>query len=351
MGPGGHCFLGLWMVGCCWLLVGAMQCLASGASLGYGCFTGGGGFSSSLRFAVRGTVGQPVATHGASVGGGLSLEAGWWPHAEPAPNTPPWLAGATNAVIDECVALVRDLAPMDADVPPQPLSVTLVSGPIGLEVDGRWLTWTPTEEQGPSSHEVVVRVTDGRTSVTNAFVVVVREVNAVPVPGADVVERRLGQGIRISVADLLANDIDDDGDLVWLRAVVPRGLGGGHVVLDGGIVIYAPPDPDVPGLEDVVWYEVSDGKGGVAMGTLTVRVTGSPLPPSEPVRIQVRDLLAGRIALRFKALHGSRYRIERAAELGGPWEGVVTVLGDGSGEVEREEVMSSPEGYYRVIEP
>ena len=62
-----------------------------------------------------------------------------------------------------------------------PLTFSLVGGPVGLTVTSAGaLTWTPSEEQGPSTNGVGIAVTDGIDSVTNRFTLVVKEVNALP---------------------------------------------------------------------------------------------------------------------------------------------------------------------------
>ena len=72
----------------------------------------------------------------------------------------------------------------DPDLPQQMLSLELVSGPEGMVLTpAQALIWTPTEAQGPSTNEVVLRVTDDGeppASATVSFEVVVREVNRAP---------------------------------------------------------------------------------------------------------------------------------------------------------------------------
>lgn len=96
----------------------------------------------------------------------------------------------TNAWIDELTQHSQDLLLRDGTFPVGGLTVTLLSGPVGLVVTNGVLAWTPTEAQGPSTNEVVVSVTDGVVAVTNRFVITVREVNSLPrfvdVPGAQV---------------------------------------------------------------------------------------------------------------------------------------------------------------------
>jgi hypothetical protein len=62
----------------------------------------------------------------------------------------------------------------DSDLPIQPLTYGLVSGPTGMTVSpAGGLRWTPTEAQARSTNEVTVSVSDGVTSVSTGFVVVV----------------------------------------------------------------------------------------------------------------------------------------------------------------------------------
>lgn len=325
--------------------------MAATLARGPGIFVAGAGVSGNAVLSISGTIGQPVATSTASVGGTLGVQGGVWPVLTPAPNTPPTLLGATNAVTDELVGFVRDLAPRDVDVPVQALTVALVSGPTGLVVTNGVLAWTPTEVQGPSTNEVRVSVTDGVVTVTNVFNVVVREVNGAPVVLADVVERRVGQGIRVALADLLANDVDPEGDVLRVTAVAPLGSRGGTGRLSGDVLEYTPPTPDVAGLDDVVWYEVSDGKGGVARGQVTVRATGPSVPTAGPLRIRELDASLTRLELRFETKSGRTYRLERASGLGGPWELVATLVGDSIGEASRAELVGAGARFFRVVEP
>ena len=89
-------------------------------------------------------------------------------------NNIPTLAGATNASVSELVGYVQDLTPRDTDLPLQPLTVTLLSGPAGLVVTNSVLAWTPTAAQGPSTNLVVVAVSDGAVTLTNRFIITVR---------------------------------------------------------------------------------------------------------------------------------------------------------------------------------
>ena len=90
-------------------------------------------------------------------------------------NVLPTLAGATNATINELVGYMQSLAPADEDVPMQPLTVSLVSGPTGLMVTNGFVVWTPTEVQGPSTNIIRVSVSDGDAHAFYQFSLVVTD--------------------------------------------------------------------------------------------------------------------------------------------------------------------------------
>ena len=105
-------------------------------------------------------------------------------------NRPPVLVLSGPSRIPEQVPWTLSATGSDPDEPANPTVFTLVSGPPGLAVseDGT-ISWTPTEAQGPSTNEVILRLTDSNPgavnattlSVTNQFLLVVEEVNTPPV--------------------------------------------------------------------------------------------------------------------------------------------------------------------------
>ena len=97
-------------------------------------------------------------------------------------NGPPVLGPIGNKIVDELSELTFAATAADADLPVQGLSFTLTTAPSGAAMEsatGRF-TWTPTEDQGPSTNLITIRVSDGVTNVAETIEIVVREVNAVP---------------------------------------------------------------------------------------------------------------------------------------------------------------------------
>jgi hypothetical protein len=98
-------------------------------------------------------------------------------------NQAPVLSAVSAQAVNEKTALSLTLQATDADVPAQALRYRLVDGPTGMTVSGAGLlAWTPTEAQGPSTNQVLVSVTDGVLTATNAFTLVVLDSTPPPVP-------------------------------------------------------------------------------------------------------------------------------------------------------------------------
>jgi hypothetical protein len=97
-------------------------------------------------------------------------------------NAAPVFVGLTNAVVPELVGYTQTISVTDGDVPAQSLTLALVSGPAGAVLTNGVFAWTPTEAQGPSTNEVRISVTDGESTTTGTFTVVVQESTPPSVP-------------------------------------------------------------------------------------------------------------------------------------------------------------------------
>lgn len=100
-------------------------------------------------------------------------------------DNPPVFTPVSLQTADELSPFSLQLQAADPDNPPQPLTYAIETGPPGLALNSTTglLTWTPTELQGPSSYNVVVRATESagaRLSNTLTFSIVVNERNAAP---------------------------------------------------------------------------------------------------------------------------------------------------------------------------
>ena len=96
-------------------------------------------------------------------------------------NLPPGLAVIRDATIDEEMPFTLQLQGTDADLPPNLLTFSLLSGPPGMHVSaGGLVSWIPEEDQGPGVYKVTVGLTDDGVpprSTNRTFTLTVREVN------------------------------------------------------------------------------------------------------------------------------------------------------------------------------
>jgi len=190
-------------------------------------------------------------------------------------NEAPRLAAVPNQEVDEQTFWTVTLDGTDTDTPPTPLTYSLVSGPEGVVVTPAGVvTWTPSEEQGPSTNIVSVRVTDNGIpvrSTTNQIVVVVREVNREPVVVA-VPAVTLNELEPLSL-QLTSLDPDfPENERRYSLVTGPEGLS----VSPEGQVLWVPQEAQGPSLVQVV-----------------VRVADNGIPPLSTTRefeVNVREV-------------------------------------------------------------
>jgi len=239
-------------------------------------------------------------------------------------NTAPTLVNAFSRSILESAGLNFTLIARDADLPAQKLTLTLVSGPKGLTMtDAGLISWSPTEEQGPSTNTIVVKVTDSAStplSTTASFVVTVREANVAPV--LPVTNLTVAATSKLSVA-LKATDVDIPVQALSYR--LERGPQGLTVSTNG--LLEWTPAASFAQTTNVVTVSVSDSVSRVqATFRIIVRPVGSG-PGSEGKAIQKTYLsLTVRpdqtLGLKVVGPEGGRFRVESTTFLGADWQAV-----------------------------
>ena len=136
----------------------------------------------ALLSGLNGLVGNGtwrLAVGDAQAGGTMRLES-WSLTLVGRTNRAPTFVGLSDRTVPEGAAMEVALAAQDADVPVQALTFALVEGPAGAAVAGARFQWTPPEMAGGTTNLVRVAVSDGVDATTNAFQVVVTEVNQAP---------------------------------------------------------------------------------------------------------------------------------------------------------------------------
>jgi len=184
------------------------------------------------------------------------------------------MANPDAVVVAEDQAAIVDVRSNDGDADNDPLTVQTVTQPAhgvaavvmsGPEA-GR-VSYTPHADFF-GTDSFTYTVSDGTSSATATVNVTVTSVNDAPATANDVATTSEESGV---VVDVRLNDSDADGDVLTVTGVGTAANGTAALVGDTGSITYTP-RADFVGT-DSFSYTVSDAKGGVATGTVTVSVS------------------------------------------------------------------------------
>jgi hypothetical protein len=192
--------------------------------------------------------------------------------------------------VDENTPLSYDLTNFlsDDNLPGDTHTFERVSGPDGLTVSAVGvLNWTPSEDQGPESYMVTVRVTDqmGLTA-ESTFTIMVNETNTVPVidPIAD---QDINQGDVLNI-DVDASDTDvPTNTLVFSLTTFPTGM-----TIDGVTGVITWDSSGAAAGDHAVEVMVSDGEGGTGVASFTVNVNVAPTLNIDDQTVNETELLS-----------------------------------------------------------
>jgi hypothetical protein len=193
-------------------------------------------------------------------------------------NTAPVLTVPLTQTLDELTTLTVTNTATDSDMPANPLTFSLVSGPAGATLNPTTgvLTWAPTEAQGPSTNRITVRVTDNNPQAVNSqqlsdarsFTVIVNEVNVAPVltlPANTTIDEQ-----TLYAATATATDIDDPANaLIFALVSGPTGL----AVSPSGSIAWTPTEAQGPST-NLVTISVTD-TNPPAVNAKSISVTNS----------------------------------------------------------------------------
>ena len=233
----------------------------------------GSGVTNGVFYWVPGSVSRDTAyTVGVAVSDGVASVTNRFSLVVTPSSGSPYFVGLSNAAIPEEKLYQQVLRAGHPQLPEAGLTLRLVSGPIGSSLEGNVFRWTPSEIQGPSTNEVLVSVSDGVTTVTRVFTLLVEEINRVPVfAGLNNVVVPEGatyiQGIRVSDRDVPAQ---------MLNLQLVSGPVGARIV--GTNFVWTPSEGQGPD-SLLVRISVGDGVDSVT-NAFTVMVQEVPTPPS-----------------------------------------------------------------------
>ncbi|WP_331700337.1 putative Ig domain-containing protein [Paenibacillus sp. IITD108] len=169
-------------------------------------------------------------------------------------NTAPVLAAIGNKTVDEETLLTFTAIAMDADLPANTLTYSLVGAPTGASINTATgvFTWIPTEAQGPGSYTFTVRVSDGILIDSEQITVTVNEVNAAPILAA-IGNKTVNEG---GLLTFTATATDWDSAILTYSLVgAPTGA---SINAATGVFTWMPTEAEGPGVYTFI-VRVSDG--------------------------------------------------------------------------------------------
>ncbi|CAB5720573.1 Leukotoxin [Delftia tsuruhatensis] len=183
-----------------------------------------------------------------------------------------------GAVATTLLGGATSLLANDTDPENDPLVAVLVTGPSHgtLTLNSNGTFYYSHDGSETEADSFTYRSHDGQASGNIATVAItVVPVNDAPVAGPDSFTMAINGSLEITPAQLLANDVDAEGDSLAISSV--QSAVQGSVSLVGGKVVFTP----AAGYEGPAGftYTVGDGHGGSSTATVSVSV-GSATSPS-----------------------------------------------------------------------
>lgn len=218
----------------------------------------------------------------------------------------------------------------------------------------RGLVFSPTPNRVPvgstetTTFTIVADDGNGGSDTNTTTTVVSASVNDAPVAGNDTLRRFAHQGAKISVAELLANDVEaDDGDTLTVSLPSGTTVNGATVALIGRWVVFGDAVSDA---EDSFTYTVTDGHGGTDTGTVTVTVQDNL---SESANLVSISLDGSDVVLRFHGIPGLTYEVQYTTSLDpANWVTLTAVAPGSEGLIEYRDVSPPPPSrIYRTAIP
>ncbi len=244
----------------------------------------------------------------------------------------------------------------DPDLPANALAYALTRFPPGMTINavsGR-IAWTPQGNGSLGDWEVLVEVNDqGTPPLTDlrSFRIRVHH-RSPPVAYPDTIQRKPGQGIKVRVTALLANDVDPDQQALTIVALQPVTLMGGKALLESGWVFYQPPAGFDPPTDSFV-YTIRDASGYEAEATVTISLVAAGTEPTLNI-LGVSGGYPNPAILRFAGIPRRTYVVQSSPSFNPPvWRtlGSIVVPANGIAEFHDPEAATQPVLFYRTMAP
>ena len=173
-------------------------------------------------------------------------------------------------------------------------------------------------------------------------------INTPPVAGNDTVERSPTTSLKVRLSTLLANDSDADGDTLNIT-VSSTSAGNATITVSGGWVFYTPAAGFTNA--DSFTYTITDGRGGSAVGTVTVAIKVDNAPSQNLV---ITVLGNDQFRIDGSGIPGRTYRLQHS-DTAGPfdWQDLTggSVTADSLGRFQYTDTSTATTRFYRSVYP
>lgn len=189
----------------------------------------------------------------------------------------------------EDTSVMIDVLSNDSDIDGDTLTVSSASasnGSVIINHDGT-LSYMPNSNfNGTDTINYEISDGNGGTAVSTLTITVEAD-NDNPVAVSDSVSTIENSPVTI---DILSNDSDIDGDVLSVSSATAS---NGMVTINANGTLNYMPDTNFSGI-DTIYYEISDGNGGVSNTTVMVQVNASQVIPSNTIHgTDGKDALIG----------------------------------------------------------
>ena len=189
-------------------------------------------------------------------------------------NDPPQALNDVVSVDEDSQANTLNVLSNDTDVENDPITITAVgsstNSTISVSADKKSLLYTPNKNFA-GSDSFTYTVTDGTSSSQGTVFVTVKNSNDPPTAVNDTLDARKNSAAQSF--NLLANDssFPDADETLTITAVSAPSSGGSVTIAENKLTVNYAPAKDFVG-EETFTYTISDGNGGTATATASIKV-------------------------------------------------------------------------------
>ncbi|MCF7668507.1 MAG: hypothetical protein K9N48_01895 [Verrucomicrobia bacterium] len=266
-------------------------------------------------------------------------------------NTAPVATGISEQLVDEGTSWSIGGLAQDTDIPANTLQYELLTAPAGmlLNEDSGTLSWDISEEDGPCTNVVQVRIIDNgmpSLSVTNSFEIVVSEVNEAP-------EITQESNKEIQPNEKLQVDIevtDPDVPEQQMEFTLEEAPEGAEIDPESGGFSWTPDNSHIQTTNMVTVNVNDDGEPSKSDTMSFLVIVGGSLHEIEITNIQVSD--EDKVIIKFRVNPGYTYQVQRRERIDDTgWTDVGEPITASEEYVEFiDDTPLSGSKYYRVIE-